>query len=202
MPKKAVRSTKRAKRRPVKKSFLEKLFTFPKLVVFGVIVLSTLTVYQITLSSNQVKGVATLSDDITLITESEAKDLVQSTATNGYTVHQIRVFEDNKKTDGKFDIYKEECLNKDVTIYVDNGKKVREFPGIWGCTDLIRIKTKARELTVGIKSVSGYKISGLTYRDQNHPNDTTRMGISKIKVKGFPTYSQYYTVIDFGFKKK
>ncbi len=202
MPKKLSRSKKRPARRAVKKSFLEKIFTFPKLVVFGVIVLSVLTVYQITLSTNQVKGASTSDDEISIISESEAKTLAQSTASKGYTVHQIRVFVDNKKTDGKFDEYKEECLDKDVTIFVDNGKKVREFPGIWGCTDLIRIKTKSRELTVGIKSVSGYKITGLTYRDQNHPNDTTRMGISKIKVKGFPTYSQYYTVIDFGFKKK
>lgn len=202
MPKKLSKSKKRPARRAAKKSFLEKLFTFPKLVVFGVIVLSTLTVYQVTLSSNQVKGATTVADDITLISESEAKALAESNTSKGYTVHQIQVFVDNKKTDGKFDVYKESCLDNDVTIYVDNGNKVREFPGIWGCTDPIRIKTKTRELTVGLRSVSGYKVTGLTYRDQRHPNDTTKMGISKIKVKGFPTYDQFYTVIDFGVKKK
>ncbi|GEM_PF-2705590 len=202
MAKKLSKSRRKVHRRPAKKSWLDSLFTFPKVVVYAFVILSAVTFYQISLPGADVKGVSVPDDEMSLITEEEAKTLAESKASNPYTVHQIQVFVDNKKTDGKFDVYKEECLGNYVTIYVDNGNKVKEFPGIWGCENPIRVKTKTRELTVGLRSVSGYKFTGLTYRDQNHPNDTTRMGISKIKVKGFYTYGQYYTVIDFGVKKK
>jgi len=169
--------------------------------------------YQISVPSHNVKGVSTADDDIQLVTQSEvrAQKLVfvktnpnstepASTSTTPYTVHQIQVFVDNKPKDAKFDEIKEGCLNKSVVIYVDNGHKVRKF-GVSGCSQPIRIKTKVREVTVGIESISGYKNTGLTYIDKPHPKATTILEASKVKVKGFYTYGQYYTVIDFGVKK-
>lgn len=64
MPKKLSKSKKRPARRASKKTFLEKLFTFPKLVVFGVIVLSFFTVYQVTKPTAEVMGETTTASTV------------------------------------------------------------------------------------------------------------------------------------------
>ncbi len=56
MPKKAARSTKKTVRRPRKKSFLEKLFTFPKLALLAFVVLSAFTVFQVSKPTSDVLG--------------------------------------------------------------------------------------------------------------------------------------------------
>lgn len=46
------------------KSFFQKLLTFPKLVTLGVVVLSALTIYQVTLPTTSVLGESTVASDI------------------------------------------------------------------------------------------------------------------------------------------
>lgn len=56
MPKKVARASKKTVRRPRKKSFLEKLFTFPKLALLAFVLLSAFTVFQVTKPSKNVLG--------------------------------------------------------------------------------------------------------------------------------------------------
>ena len=195
----AKKSVKRVRSRKSKSSIFQKLFTFPKLVVMGIAVLSALTIYQVTLPTGGVLGVSSEDFDIKVITQAEEKALLSS-GTRMWTVHQVGVFIDENK-DAKFNIYKEECLNKTVTIYATNGVKTKEINAS-GCSQPIRLRTKAREITVGLRPVKGYNTAGLTYNDINYPSGRTVLGVSKMKVKGYPTLNQYYTYLWFGVKVK
>lgn len=213
MPKKAVKSRKTSRVRKSKPSILSKLFTFPKLVVYGFVILSVLFVFQVASPSRDVKGASTSDDDIQLVTQSQviSQNLVPvvsaklnttepaSTGNTLYTVHQINIFVDNNPKNIAFDEPGEYCLGKSVVVYVDNGHKVRKF-SVWGCSQPIRIKTKARTITVGLDPISGYKNTGVNYNDKNHTGAKIA-GASKVKVTGFYTAGQYYTWINFGVKK-
>lgn len=194
----AKKSVKKVRTRKSKTSIFQKLFTFPKLVVMGIAVLSALTVYQVTLPTGGVLGASADDFDIKVITQAEEKALLRS-GTRMWTVHQVEVFIDKNK-DAKFDESKEDCLYNTVTIYATNGVKTKEVSAS-GCSDPIRLKTKNRELTVGLRPVKGYSITGLTYNDQNYTGRTI-LGASKAKVKGYPTLNQYYTYLWFGVKVK
>ncbi len=64
MSKKLSKSKKSPARRSPKKSFLEKLFTFPKLAAFGILVLSVFTVYQVTKPAVGVMGETTTASTV------------------------------------------------------------------------------------------------------------------------------------------
>ena len=199
----AKKSRKRVIRRPAKKSWWEKLFTIPKLAVFGFIALSVFTIYQVTLPTRGVEGVSASDDDMAIITEEEANAIAAAGSKSPYTVHQVDVFLD-KNSDAKWDEFKEDCYFEDVRLYADNGTKVKNFDPVSGCSDPIRVKTKARTITIGIKAINGYKDTGLTYSDKNYTNRTIK-NVSKQKVTawadGYPQ-TRYLTYIQFGIKKK
>lgn len=201
----AKKSRKRvARRRLAKKSWLDSLLTFPKVVVYAFVILSAVTLYQISLPGADVKGVSVPDDEMSLITEEEANAITAEGSKSPYTVHQIDVFIDKDKTDGKWDEVKEDCYFENVRLYADNGTKVKNFDPVSGCSDPIRVRTKSRTITIGIKSISNYKNTGLTYSDKNYTNRTIR-NVSKVKVTawadGYPQ-TRYLTYIQFGIKKK
>ncbi len=201
----AKRSRKRVHRRPAKKSWFDKFFTFPKLALYLFVFLSVFTTYQVTRPTGAVLGVT--DDDIKFVTKTEQNAIIQEAAAKKQappTFHQITVFKDGNEN-GKHGLY-EDCLAKIVTFTIYNGNITRERTR-WGCDDPIIVYTKSRTVTVGLKVVSGYRFTGLTYIDQYHPNPgyTLLNGAHSVKVTGFPSgypSKAYYTVIDFGVKPK
>lgn len=197
------RSRKRIQRRAAKKSWLEKLFTFPKLALYLFVFLSAFTIYQVTQPGGSVMGV-TNPDDFMFVTPAEQQAIIQNAPKDKPpTFHQISVFKD-ANNNAKYGS-SENCLDKTVTLTISNGNITKERIR-WGCDDPITIYTKSRTVTVGLKAVTNYKFTGLTYRDNTHTTDTTLgNGTHSVKVTGFPNgypATAYFTVIDFGVKQK
>lgn len=195
------RKRKRA-RRVHKKSWLEKLFTFPLMALYLFLALSVFTIYQVVQPAESVMGV-TNPDDFMFVTEEEQQAIIANAPGDQTpTFHQLAVFKDanNNAKHGDY----EDCLDKTVTFTIYNGNTTKERVR-WGCDDPIRIYTKSRTVTVALKSVSGYNFTGLTYTDNTYTNRTLGNGTHSVKVTGYPygyPATAYFTNIDFGVHKK
>lgn len=199
MPKRTARSRKRARRRVAKKSWLDKLFTFPKLALYLFVFLSAFTIYQITKPSESVMGV-TNPDDFMFVTKDEQQAIIQNASKDSPpTFHQLSVFKDANSNARRADV--EDCLDKTVTFTIFNGNITKERT-IWGCDEPITIYTKARTVTIGLKAVTGYRFTGLTYTDNYYTNRTLGNGKHSIRVTGYPYLGVYFTIIDFGVHRK
>lgn len=208
MPKKAARSTKRAKRRPARKSFLEKLFTFPKLVVFGVIVLSTLTVYQITLSSNQVKGVTTIDEDVSY-TRDEAIAIVKKQAAAGLPFDNfiaIKLFRDvnkNSVQDGT-----EDCAKKSFTVKKNGREKTATQGDCYYPARYLKVTKNCNTIAfVRTNTSNKFAYTGMYVTDGNNRRGKAFKGIKTKEVCGFPKseggdgWGFYYNQVEFGVKE-
>lgn len=208
MPKKLSKSRKRPVRRAVKKSFLEKIFTFPKLVIFGIIILSTLTVYQITLNTNQVKGVSIADEDISY-TREEAIANVKKQVAAGVTVDKyiaIKLFRDvnkNADQDGS-----EDCAKKSFTVK-KNGKEKTATQGDCGFPARYLKVTKNCNTIAFVRTNTSNKFAytGMYVTDGNNRKGKAFKGIKTKEVCGFPMsdggdgWGFYYNQVEFGIKE-
>lgn len=186
-----------------KKSFFDSLLSFRKILVYSIVITVVLFTYNSSLvTSKSVEGASTI-EDLQFVTKVQQDSIIKEAVAKGQkaTFHQVQVFLDNKKENGKKGD-NEDCLGIGipVTYFVSNGKTTKEITK-WACNDNVRLYSKSRTVTVGIRTINGYKSTGLTYTDNNYKNRTI-MKISKKEVTGFPSYNAYYTVIDFGVKPK
>lgn len=192
------RKRKRA-RRVHKKSWLEKLFTFPLMALYLFLALSVFTIYQVVQPAESVMGV-TNPDDLMFVTEEEQQAIIQNAAKDQPpTFHQLAVFKD-ANNNAKYGDY-EDCLDRTVTFVVNNKERTR-----WGCDDII-IYSKSRIATITLKAVTGFRFTGLTYQDNTTSGGTRTLlnGAHSVTVKGIPygyPQSFYYTNVDFGVHKK
>lgn len=208
MPKKAARSTKRAKRRPARKSFLEKLFTFPKLVVFGILILGSLTIYQITLSSNQVKGVTTVDEDISY-SRDEAIANVKKQAAAGVTVDRyiaIKLFRDvnkNADQDGS-----EDCAKKSFTVKKNGKEKTATQDDCNYPARYLKVTKNCNTIAfVRTNTSNKFAYTGMYVTDNNNRSGKAFKGVKSKVVCGFPKseggdgWGFYYNQVEFGVKE-
>lgn len=193
---KAVKSVKTKKH----KSFLSRFLTFPVIAVVAFGSLAFLTIILVIKPNRNVLGIT--ATDYMFVNNSEQSEIINQALASGDTpptFHYIHVFKDANSNGKRGNI--EDCLNKTVTFTINNKERT-----IWACGD-ISIYTKNRYATITLKSVSGYKFTGLTYKDSTTGTGSRTLlnGAHSVSVKGIPygyPQSYYYTVIDFGVHKK
>ncbi len=205
MPKKLSKSKKRPARRAAKKSFLEKLFTFPKLVVFGFLILSAFTVYQITLPIRDVEGVSVDNDQGYTMEEALAISIKQKAA--GVTIDKYTAVYLWRDGNSNAEIDNEECVQKQFTIK-KNG--IVKTPTQKNCDSKARLfKTTANCNTfefVKTNTSNKYTLTGLHVYETGRKYGKALPGVKKETVCGFPLAvgdsrgGYVYNEIDFGVK--
>jgi len=205
MPKKLSKSRKKAVRKPAKKSFLEKLFTFPKLVVFGMIVLSAFTIYQITLPTRGVEGVSVDNDQGYTKEEALAISIKQKAA--GGPIDKYTAVYLWKDGNSNATIDNEDCLQKQFTIKKNGNVKT---PTQNSCDSKARLfKTTANCNTfefVKVNTTNKYSLTGLHVYETGRKYGKALPGVKKETVCGFPLAvgddrgGYVYNEIDFGVK--
>lgn len=189
------------------KSILKKLFTFPKVFIYSVIVLGIFSYFQIN-SSQRVMGIWDYSG-VSTTSESEAKTANQLSSMQ--KVIFIRLVKD-KNENAKLDS-DESCLGKAYKVkwtYIKDGKTVVSTKTLVGnstCEQSTSISVTAKCNTVEfINALSNWKVTGLTYSDGDH-SDTTLKGKSAVKMCGYTGPNEGignigYQYLDFGLKQK
>lgn len=175
-------------RRVKKKSWFEKFFTFPKIVVIGIVALSALTFYQVAMPQENVLGV---TDNAVMYTHSEAIALAKKDMAAGKTRKMIAVYlwrdggagnnSGNASWDGD-----EECVKKQFTIKKNGTSKsptqgdcnfpARYFEVTQDCNTIEFVKTNTS---------NKYTFTGFNITDKSR-NDKPVRGSKTVRVCGFP----------------
>lgn len=205
MSRKLSKSKKRPARRSPKKSFLEKLFTFPKLALFGFIVLSVFTVYQVTKPAIDVMGVSVDNDQG--YTKEEALAIAIKQKAEGVPIDKYTAVYLWKDANSNAEIDNEGCLQKQFTIK-KNG--ITKTPTQKNCDSKARLfKTTANCNTfefVKVNTINKYKLTGLQVYETGRQYGKALPGVKKETVCGFPLTvgddrgGYVYNEIDFGVK--
>lgn len=198
----AKKSKKRVTRRPAKKSWVEKLFTFPKLAVFGFIILSAFTVYYVSRPSANIMGASTV--DYVMYTQAEVDALPKMRPTEYNFPHYVRtkIWRDSNEN-GKEDNF-ESCPNKKYSFYVNGVKKTRQtedceyaYVKIPKCSG---DSTKTTIKFIGTVTSNPYKFTALNYSDAAHKS---KVKFSKtVTICGDTGYGEGYGYNDVNFGVK
>jgi hypothetical protein len=216
MSKKLSKSRKRVHHRHrSQSSAVATLFTFPKLAIYGFIILMMMFLYQISVPSHDVKGVVTLSED-KFYTTAEVKTLVgqKNVKINWFNFVATTLWKDTN-SDGSSN--GEACLGKDYTfkIYDKNGRllKTKTKKADYNCEPTYSYLKDGDNCHyvqfVRTETSNSYKLVSIKYSDSTHSN-TSLVGKNlpkdkKVKVCGYPAYrggdQQRYNEVDFGVKQ-
>jgi hypothetical protein len=167
----AKKLTKKTARKVHRKSWFEKIFTFPALVIAAFTVLSILTVYLITKPSHGVQGVSTSSlyEDLSDQSYSNSSSSAKSDY-NSSRYLNVRVFKDTNGDGIKQST--ETCPLKEYTVVINGVTKTKiQKPNCgWNHVDLGQECNTVR-FTADIKK---YSYSEMIYTDKNGKNHYTK----------------------------
>lgn len=181
---------RRARRRVAKKSWLDKLFTFPKLALYLFVALSVFTVYQVAQPSKSVEGASTI--------ESTFKYKLKM------TVYKDSNWDANRQSS-------ESCLAKTFTVKItdkDGKTTSATATGSQDCNTYAIPVPVAKGYCNTVKFVSNlanWTITGIKYSDSNHYGKVL-LGKSSVKVCVYPPAEglnvEPVAYINFGLKPR
>lgn len=188
----AKKSRKRVHRRHVaKQSLFDKLFTFPKVVVYAFVILSVVTLYQISLPGTDVKGASTVE------------------STFKYKLKMI-VYKDKNPADA-IRQNDESCLAKTFRVKIkDKDGNVRQVTAT-GSSDCKTFAIPVPSTTKGycntvtfVNDLANWTITGIQSDSAN--NGKPLLGQSSAKVCVYPPSEGLsvapYAIINFGLKPR
>lgn len=171
-------------------SAIATLFTFPKLAIYGFVILLVMLVYEVSVPSHDVKGAST---------ESTFKYKIDMT-----------IFKEKNPVDARRQD-DEPCLAKTFRVKIkDKDGNVRQVTatGNSNCKSYaIPVPTVKGYCNIVsfVNDIANWKITGLQYSDSNH-NGKVLLGQSSIKICVYPPGEGLnvnpYAVINFGLKQK
>lgn len=189
MPKKLSKTRRRIHRKP-KPSFFDKLFTFPRLAIFGFVILFVMFTYQISVPSKDVRGAST---------ESTFKYKIDMT-----------IFKEKNPVDARRQD-DEPCLAKTFRVKIkDKDGNVRQVTatGNSNCKSYAIPVPTAKgycNTVTFVNDLANWTITGIQYSDTNHSGKVL-LGQSSIKICVYPPGEGLnvnpHAVINFGLKQK
>jgi len=175
---------------------LDKLFTFPKLAVYGFVILFAMFIYQVSLPSTDVKGANTTSYDI--ISDSQYETVKNTSSVANYPRYvYLRIWRDDG--DAKKEADEKTCPEKSYTISVNGSDKtIKQKP------DCKQTKIDVHECNkiVFNAQLKNYTLSGIEYTDKSGIRHSLK-GKSKISFCGGQFFEGGWArQVSFGLKPK
>lgn len=198
MPKRTARSRKRVHHR-AKPSLFDKLFTFPKLAIYGFLILLVMFVYQISAPSKDVKG-ATTTAAYSEISDSQYDALVKSPAnTSNYPrILNMRIWKDSDG-DGKRNHGETVCPEKNYTVEINGNTRTKTQKANCGWNHINL--TQEHNVVIFTTDLKNYTYSGMEYTDKYGKKQYSKS--KKLDFTG-GNYAEggWYRYVSFGLKPK
>lgn len=197
MPKKLPKN-RRVRKAPKKKAFwFSKLFTFPRVTLSAFIILSTLTFYQISLPSADVKGASTASYDIISDTQYETLKNSPSSVGNYPRYVNFRIWIDDG--DAKREDNETKCPEKSYTVTVNGAEHtIKQKPNC----KFTSVKVSECNKIVFTSKLQNYILTGIEYTDKSG-NTHSLKGAKKISFCGGQFFDGGWArQVSFGLKPK
>lgn len=206
-------SKKRANRKPAKKSFLQLLFTFPKIALYSFLILSLFTLRQVTIPSGEVQGVSSWQEGAMLSYEEVVAEAKKNTAAGIPIDKYMAVYLWNdKNSNGYNDDGNEPCLKKQFAVKRNGVTKTPTQKNCERAAKYIKVTKNCNNVEfIKVNSSTQYKYTGVYIKDHKRlsgkaiPYD----GIDKTyEVCGFPNaeggdgWGYVYNDVKFGVKQK
>lgn len=201
---------KRTGRTPKKKTFLQKLFTFPKIAFYSFVALGLFTVYQINLPNRDVQGVSSWQEGAMLSYEEVVAEAKKNTAA-GIPIDKyiaVSLWHD-KDANADNDTGNEPCVKKQFSVK-RNG--VTKTPTQRNCdrpAKFIKVTKNCNTIEfVRVNSSTQYEYTGAYVTDHKRPNGKPVEDKKSFEVCGFPKteggdgWGYIYNQVDFGVRPK